>query len=158
MPGSPPLKGGAWEKEKAGKGGIWREGEAALPRRDTILLVPVMRVSGGESRCRSRVPASPPSSIHGCSALPHLSLHGVAGGERKRQGKGRKKPGVDGTPGRFRGTDCHRPGQPGLGKRNPGKTATGVAPAIVKRRHGIKARRIEGKAKRWWCSSQREGF
>lgn len=42
-----------------GISGMEREGEAALPRRDTILLVPVMRVSGGGGvpRCRSRIPA-----------------------------------------------------------------------------------------------------
>lgn len=105
-----------------GISGMEREGEAALPRRDTILLVPVMRVSGGGG-CLVVAREFPPS-IYGCSALPHLSLHGVAGGEREAME--RKKPGVDGTPGRrFIRGQIVVTGQPGLGKRNPGKTGDG---------------------------------
>lgn len=87
MPGSPPLKGGAWEKEKAGKGGIWREGEAALPRRDTILLVPVMRVSGGGLGVAREFPRLP---LLRSMAAP-LSLIYLSTGWRVGKGRGKAR-------------------------------------------------------------------
>lgn len=110
-----------------GISGIEREGEAALPRRDTILLVPVMRVSGGGGGSSVSLANSRLRSM----AAP-LSLIYLSTGWRVEKGRQWKEKNLELTALPVVASSGDRLSSQASrvwGSETPARRATGVAPA-----------------------------
>lgn len=109
-----------------GISGMEREGEAALPRRDTILLVPVMRVSGGGGASLSLA-----NSRLRSMAAP-LSLIYLSTGWRVGKGRQWKEKNLELTALPVVASSGDRLSSQASrvwGSETPARRATGVAPA-----------------------------